>query len=117
MVGSGTPLNANKIGNINKASSIAQTLTKKTTAEKLFSSKFGKIITGAGSTGLGMTANFIGMGLSIAANIGQEKAVNNMIKTVTDNYLQKKETPFIPNEAVNHSIQTHLQKSEIDLEE
>lgn len=99
------------------AENSAKILTEKSAMEKFFSSPFGKVITGVGSGPVGMLANFVGMGISMAANIGQEKSVNNMIQTVMDQYIQQKTPSFISNEATQHSIETHLKRSEDDLEE
>lgn len=99
------------------AENSAKILTEKSAMEKFFSSPFGKVITGVGSGPVGMLANFVGMGISMAANIGQEKSVNNMIQTVMDQYIQQKTPSFISNEATQHSIETHLKRSEYDLEE
>lgn len=99
------------------AENSAKILTEKSAMEKFFSSPFGKVITGVGSGPVGMLANFVGMGISMAANIGQEKSVNNMIQTVMDQYIQQKTPSFISNEAAQHSIETHLKRSEDDLEE
>ena len=99
------------------AENSAKILTEKSAMEKFFSSPFGKVITGVGSGPVGMLANFVGMGISMAANIGQEKSVNNMIQTVMNQYIQQKTPSFISNEATQHSIETHLKRSEDDLEE
>jgi len=95
----------------------AKILTEKSAIEKFFSSPFGKVITGVGSGPAGMLANFVGMGISMVANAGQEKSVNNMIQTVMDQYIQEKTPSFTTNEAIQHSIETHLRRSEKDLEE
>jgi hypothetical protein len=99
------------------AENSAKILTEKSAMQKFFSSPFGKIITGVGSGPVGMLANFAGMGISMVANTGQEKSVNNMIQTVMDQYIQQKTPNFITNEATQHSIETHLKRSEDDLEE
>lgn len=99
------------------AENSAKILTEKSAMQKFFSSPFGKIITGVGSGSAGMLANFVGMGISMVANAGQEKSVNNMIQTVMDQYIQQKTPNFITNEATQHSIETHLKRSEDDLEE
>ena len=99
------------------AENSAKILTEKSAIEKFFSSPFGKVITGVGSGPAGMLANFVGMGISMVANAGQEKSVNNMIQTVMDQYIQEKTPSFTTNEAIQHSIETHLRRSETDLEE
>lgn len=99
------------------AENSAKILTEKSAIEKFFSSPFGKVITGVGSGPVGMLANFVGMGISMVANAGQEKSVNNMIQTVMDQYIQEKTPSFTTNEAIQHSIETHLRRSENDLEE
>ena len=105
----------------NNADDVAETLatriTSKTAFQKFFSSGFGKVITQVGTGPLAMGLNVAGMIIGGIASHGQEKAVNNMYKTIFDRGLLERQPVFVPNEATMHSLQTHMQRSENDLEE
>ena len=96
---------------------LTKTLTEKTSIEKFFSSGFGKLITQVGTGSGGFALNIAGAAVSAVASYGQEKAINNMVRTVMDRHIKNSETIFKNNDAVQHSIQTHMQRSENDLEE
>lgn len=99
------------------ANDLATRITSKTAFQKFFSSGFGKVITQVGTGPLAMGLNVAGMIIGGIASNGQEKAVNNMYKTIFDRGLLERQPVFIPNEATMHSLQTHMQRSENDLEE
>ena len=99
------------------AEGLATRITSKTAFQKFFSSGFGKVITQVGTGPLAMGLNVAGMIIGGIASNGQEKAVNNMYKTIFDRGLLERQPVFIPNEATMHSLQTHMQRSENDLEE
>ena len=101
----------------NVAEGLATRMTTKTAFQKFFSSGFGKVITQVGTGPLAMGLNVAGMIIGGIASHGQEKAVNNMYKTIFDRGLLERQPVFIPNEATMHSLQTHMQRSENDLEE
>lgn len=99
------------------ANDLATRITSKTAFQKFFSSGFGKVITQVGTGPLAMGLNVAGMIIGGIASNGQEKAVNNMYKTIFDRGLLERQPVFIPNEVTMHSLQTHMQRSENDLEE
>ena len=108
--------NATTITNSEK-NSLLKTFVQKTGLESLFSSPFGKAITQVGTGKFAFGANIVGSIIGGVASHMQDNAIQNFAKTIVNYQINSNKEDFKINDASLHSIQTHMQRSQDDLEE